>query len=244
MERPSEILGVSPDASIATIRDRYRELLTDHHPDQGGRRERFLEIKRAYEELTGERPPAGTTSRALSAEPIRPDAPTFDAEAVERVTVTPSVTGELLTLSLVGFADSIDVGRLAATPGIGSTLDRPVACFEVFNTGSQACQWRGPSETRFIGTDGFMYEAASLLAPGRSSLPDDWWPGPTTLEPGTGLRAVVVADELQNDATVDRIVYTQRGATAGGSTTERYLFELDREARTRLDPLPFDVESE
>lgn len=240
MERHYEILGVSSDASLSTIRQRYRTLLTEHHPDQGGTREEFLKIKRAYEEVTGERAPESPDTGESRRTELDPEAPTFDIEATDRASGL-SVSGDLLTLTLVGIADSVDVTRLTDAPGNSSSLDRTVACFEVRNAGTEPCHWRGRSETRFIGTDGFMYEASTVLSPGKTSLPEDWWPGTATLDPGTGLRSVVVAGELPDDVTIDRVVYTHHGSDPSGPTTERYLFEIDKNARRLLSTLPFDV---
>ncbi|ELZ13636.1 heat shock protein DnaJ domain-containing protein [Halovivax asiaticus JCM 14624] len=244
MERPYEVLGLSSDASLATVRQRYRALLTEHHPDQGGCREQFLELKAAYESITGEQPPDHSTSQTMAVDTRSPDAPTFEIEAESSPTRPLSVTGDLLALALVGFDEAVDISRLVETPGTRPALERAVAAFEVRNTTSQPRQWRGPSQTRFIGTDGFMYEASTLLTPGRTSLPETWWPGSAVLEPGTGVRAIVVANQLPASVTVDRVVYTQHGSTGGEPTTERYRFDLTREARKRLDHLPFELEAE
>lgn len=46
-----DVLGLSPGASDAEIKDAYRSLMTDVHPDQGGTREEFEEVQKAYEAL-------------------------------------------------------------------------------------------------------------------------------------------------------------------------------------------------
>ncbi|WP_256403468.1 restriction endonuclease [Halorubrum salinum] len=46
-----DVLDLSPGASDAEIKDAYRSLMTDVHPDQGGTREEFEEVQQAYETL-------------------------------------------------------------------------------------------------------------------------------------------------------------------------------------------------
>lgn len=46
-----DVLGLSPGASDAEIKDAYRGLVTEVHPDQGGSREEFEEVQQAYEIL-------------------------------------------------------------------------------------------------------------------------------------------------------------------------------------------------
>jgi DnaJ-like protein len=44
-----EVLGISPRATQEEIRDAYRELARQNHPDAGGDHEKFIVIKAAYE---------------------------------------------------------------------------------------------------------------------------------------------------------------------------------------------------
>ncbi|MHA7878164.1 MAG: DNA-J related domain-containing protein [Saccharospirillum sp.] len=46
-------LGLPGHASARDIRQRYRELVQQHHPDKGGSAERFQQIQMAYERLRG-----------------------------------------------------------------------------------------------------------------------------------------------------------------------------------------------
>lgn len=43
------VLGVARDASPETIRQAYRRLAGEHHPDRGGDTERFIALRRAYD---------------------------------------------------------------------------------------------------------------------------------------------------------------------------------------------------
>lgn len=47
-----DVLQVRRDASPVVIREAYRRLRSDHHPDKGGRAERFDEIEQAYRRAT------------------------------------------------------------------------------------------------------------------------------------------------------------------------------------------------
>ena len=46
------VLGVGKDASSDDIKNAYRKLAREHHPDKGGDKERFQEIQKAYETLS------------------------------------------------------------------------------------------------------------------------------------------------------------------------------------------------
>ena len=46
------LLGLPPLATLADIKKRFRELAKRHHPDHGGDAEKFMELMRAYEQLT------------------------------------------------------------------------------------------------------------------------------------------------------------------------------------------------
>jgi DnaJ-domain-containing protein 1 len=53
-ELPFTVLGLSPSASKAEIKQRYRALVKQHHPDLGGNPARLREIVTAYNVLMGE----------------------------------------------------------------------------------------------------------------------------------------------------------------------------------------------
>ena len=52
-EPPYEILGVSPDAGDAEVREAYRERVQDVHPDRGGSLGEFARVQDARDELLG-----------------------------------------------------------------------------------------------------------------------------------------------------------------------------------------------
>lgn len=45
---PYKILGVKKSASVEEIRDAWKELVKQHHPDKGGDEEKFKEVQAAY----------------------------------------------------------------------------------------------------------------------------------------------------------------------------------------------------
>lgn len=51
---PYKVLGVDRDAGDDEVKDAYRKLAKEHHPDQGGDEEKFKEIQAAYDEITSE----------------------------------------------------------------------------------------------------------------------------------------------------------------------------------------------
>ena len=46
-----EELGLNKNATISEIKSSYRSLVKKHHPDAGGKKERFLAIQNAWETL-------------------------------------------------------------------------------------------------------------------------------------------------------------------------------------------------
>lgn len=47
-----KVLGLSKDATKASIKKAYRKLAAKHHPDKGGKEEKFKEINKAYTTLS------------------------------------------------------------------------------------------------------------------------------------------------------------------------------------------------
>lgn len=247
MESHYEVLGLSPTADEREVRRAYRTLLKDHHPDQGGSRERFLRIKEAYEALVGERPPTDPESggaASQSGDPTVPEAsdPTYDPDAVdvdEPGHEALTVDGERLRLTLSGLVQRVSLERLV--DGVSAAADRTVAFFRVRNTGSTAIAWDGAANTGFIGDDGFLYQGSNIASPHADRLPERWSVSATEIGPGRALDAVVIAVELPADVTVEQVVYTHRGTAADerDAETERYLFELRPLVRERLNRLPY-----
>lgn len=60
IHRARRILGVTPATGLDAVKRRYRRLAREHHPDAGGRSERFAEIQAAFEVLV-EHVPAGSS---------------------------------------------------------------------------------------------------------------------------------------------------------------------------------------
>lgn len=247
MERHYDVLGVSPDAERAEVRRAYRELLKDHHPDQGGSRERFITIKRAYEEITGEVPPetGGFAGGPMVSTDVPAVDPTFEPdESVRGDGLT--VRGDFLGVTLAGLVPGLELGSLVDDPSLNGNVRRSVAFFEVRNECTRLLPWRGRQRTSFIGDDGFMYEASSIVNPHADKLPGRWCGTDVDLRPGRALEAIVIAQEIPSDVTIEKIVYTQHAYGSDGRTveqTERYLFELRESVRQSLAQVPFELDS-
>ncbi|ELY70247.1 J domain-containing protein [Natrinema versiforme] len=251
MERHYDVLGLSPDADERAVRRAYRTLLKTHHPDQGGSREQFLQIKDAYEAILGERVPneretdGGAITRGGDGSQPRQQ-PTYDPDGREGRdrdrTHELTVSSEYLTLALAGLVHDVDLASLVDGPVTAATT-RTVAFFRVHNTSSQSLPWRGKTNTSFIGDDGFLYEGSSIVAPHATDLPERWVGTDITLEPGRALDAVVIAQEMPDDVAVEQVMYAQHVPDEEGddiADTERYLFELKPLVRERLNRLPFE----
>ncbi|MCU4740180.1 J domain-containing protein [Natronoglomus mannanivorans] len=266
MERHYDVLGVAPDADRSEIRRAYRALLKEHHPDQGGSRERFLRIKEAYEEITGEVAPVGDTEYGATArsEVVAAD-PTFDPDARDAQarartgsgpeasprTTAPNpnrgprlrVDGDLLTVTLLGLVHELELASIVS--GVPAEMVRTAVFFEVHNTSDRPLEWRGRAKTSFIGDDGFMYEGSNVVVPHAHEVPSWWCVTDVEIQPGRALDGFVVAQSIPEDVTVEKVVYTQHAYDESGSTvedTERYLFDVQPRVRDALDYVPFDLE--
>lgn len=61
---PYLVLGVTSAATLEEVRLAFRKQALQHHPDQGGAAERFLETKRAYDAIVRRRRRGATPSRS------------------------------------------------------------------------------------------------------------------------------------------------------------------------------------
>ena len=246
MESHYEALGLSPTADETEVRQAYRALLKEHHPDQGGSRERFLRIKEAYEAIVGERPPSdretgGAISRrggtrGSTRSTYVPESEDAVAEDDYR---TLTVGGDYLTLTLSALVHDVALETLV-DDRVPAAADRTVAFFRVHNTSSETLPWRGRANTSFIGDDGFLYEGSSIVRPHADALPERWIGSDVDIPPGRAVDAVVIAQDIPADVTIEEVLYTQHVTDDGaGTDTERYLFELRPLVRERLNRLPF-----
>ncbi|WP_440769565.1 J domain-containing protein [Natronorubrum sp. DTA28] len=261
MESHYEALGLPPTADERAVRQAYRTLLKEHHPDQGGSRKRFLRIKTAYEAIVGEQPPDDPETDGGAIPHLRDGAsdprqtpPTYDPDArsADESPVdsheTLTVGGQYLTLTLSALVHDISLADLV-DEHVPAATDRTVAFFRVHNTSSQPRCWRGKANTSFIGDDGFLYEGSSIVTPHAEQLPERWCGTDVEIQPGQALDAVVIAQEMPADVAVEKVLYTQRANETSDNElgdddetvgdTERYLFELRPLVRERLDRLPF-----
>lgn len=270
MDRHYEALGLSPSADEREVRRAYRRLLKEHHPDQGGSRDRFLRINEAYEEIVGERPPpapetdGGSIPEHAGPTPIDGADPTYDPAA--RTETVPDhetlgVDGQYLHLTLAALVQRVSLERLV-DGHVPAATERPVAFFHAENATGTTLSWNGTQNTAFVGDDGFLYEASNIVTPHADRLPERWCGRDVEIGPRRALDAVVIAQELPEDVTVEKVIYTHHPSTADGETdrpsehssasapsttpdddtageTERYLFDLRPLVRERLNRLPF-----
>ncbi|GAB3686261.1 hypothetical protein GCM10028857_18040 [Salinarchaeum chitinilyticum] len=233
MAEPHRVLGVQPDADEAAVRSAYRELLMEHHPDQGGSTERFLEIKNAYERVVE----GGSVTDPLS----------DGGEAVTATRQRVEVSGETVRgedgLELVATADGLVVrltaltDRLATEELLPSHVDpgrRVGASFRVTNETGRPVTWKA-RRVRFVGSQGERY-LPSVYRPKQRRLPDRWRGDDVELDPGETARSFLLSRELPEDVAVDAVVYDQQSSVGPARRVE---FDLDYDARTALDRTPF-----
>lgn len=258
MEGHYEVLGISPDADLEDVKSAYRSLLTEYHPDHGGSREEFIRLNEAYEWVIDEMVSNngvhsnGHTPKTVDVPGFdSPGTPTYDpTDRDVRHDYAMTVSGELLTLSLVAVAHNRDIATLF-DGHVQSTARRTLAFFRVENTCDQQITWRGQTECGFVGTDGFLYGGSNIIAPHTDRLPWPWCGTDCPIEPGRAVDAVVVTQEMPDDVAIDHIVYTQHQVendvtvsdyddpATVATKTERYLFELGDRVRDHLDTIPF-----
>lgn len=227
MAEPHEVLDVAPDADERAIRSAYRDLLKEHHPDQGGSRERFLRVKRAYERLADE-------------DHLRPDVPQTvgctelrEAEPV-RYQGMPALLarGAGLEVRLLALTDDVDTAALL--PDHVESGRHFVACFAVRCRADREVTWKG-RRVRFVDERGERHPP-SVYRPKDRDLPGAWRGGDVELEPAEQVRSLLVSRELPPAVDLRRVAYEGTGA----SRPNRGLrFELDEPRREGLDRTPF-----
>ena len=236
MAEPHEVLGVAANADEATVRAAYRELMMEHHPDQGGNRDRFIQIKSAYERLVGDQ-----RGRAIT-EPLSDGGATITASQ-RRVEVAGETVQGDHGLELVAEADGFRVRLTALTDRLptGAMLPNHVesgrrigACFHVTNETGQPVTWKA-RRVRFVGSQGERYLPTVYRPKGRK-LPDRWRGDDVDLAPGDTARSFLLSRALPEDVAVEAIVYDQQ---SNAGQARRVEFELDRPARAALDREPF-----
>ncbi|QSG02556.1 J domain-containing protein [Natranaeroarchaeum sulfidigenes] len=262
MDRPYTVLDLEPDADQETVRSAYRSLLKEHHPDQGGSMDAFLRVKRAYEAIQSQQERATTTQPASSKTATTDGGATTRTQNVNwrlandgteqersRAESTPccagvglEIDGTHLTLTLVSMVRETELTGITWTMD-DSDPDRPLAWFTVENTSDQTLRWRGSQRTEFVGTDGERYGPAGAYRASDTVLPADWRGSTVDLTPGQAVRAVVVGEEIPDDAEIDRITYEQPLGThmssAGRTESEQFVFDIDSTARSQLAERPF-----
>jgi len=101
-------------------------------------------------------------------------------------------------------------------------MKRPVALFDLENTGDQPLRWRD-ARTAFVGTDDYTYRPAHL-----SLDPAQLGPGCHTrqveLQPGRRARLVTLVEELPQGVQVKEVVQTLRHRRG---ENERLVFSVD-----------------
>lgn len=268
MDRPYSVLGVTPGADEEVVRDAYRSLMKDHHPDHGGSTEEFIRIREAYEAIQ-RNDAAARAARADDAGSVRrsTDGGTTaktggsgtraardgaveltehaDPDAVDCCSgIGLELRGEYLTLRLVALIEDADLTEYVASHMLGGREERPVAFVTVENAGDRTVRWRGNQCLSFVGSDGTSYGSAGAYCASDPKLPSDWTGSDVTVEPGAQLRAVVIAEKLPGDIAVTEIAYTQnvfarRGARSGIEDKERFRFPVRTGVKPLLSRTPF-----
>ncbi|WP_248518148.1 J domain-containing protein [Salinarchaeum laminariae] len=234
MAEPHRVLGVQPDADEATVRSAYRELLMEHHPDQGGSTEQFLRIKNAYERIVD----GGSITDALS----------DGGQTVSATRQRVEVSGEAVRgddgLELVAEADGLVVRLTALTDRLATEELLPThvvdpgrrvgASFRITNETGEPVTWQA-RRVRFVGSHGDRY-LPSVYRPKQRRLPDRWRGDDVELDPGETARSFLLSRELPEDVAVDTVVYDQQSSAGPARRVE---FALDYDARSALDRTPF-----
>ena len=241
MGDPYAVIGVEPDAGESVVRERYRALLKEYHPDQGGSREAFTRVRGAYEAVVSgnpERAADGGARARASADGGSVGGGGADATAAHGGGVGATAsdragrrTGDGASAfdAGVGFDESrglFETGEYLTVVlrGVVEDLEpvvashradgtrRTVAFFEVRNTSDRRLPWRGHQHARFAGTD-----------------------------PGARVNGVVICQELPAGVDVARVAYVQQvfGDGRGIEDTEQFVFDVADAESAGFDRVPF-----
>jgi len=146
----------------------------------------------------------------------RSDAP-LDSQLSGRSTAieTDTVSGTILAVPQVELGTVVYDYQLDADEG---TDRRPLVLFDLENTGQKPLRWN-PGRTRFLGTDDYTYQSATL-----SLDPDQFGPGchtrSVTIEPGRRARVVTLVEDLPDGVEIEGIVHRLRGSDTGDGRIE------------------------
>lgn len=233
MADPYEVLGVPPNADDDIVRSAYRELLMEHHPDQGGSTEHFMQIKDAYERIVD----GGPITASLA------DGAGTVAATRRRVEATGTTVRGDDGFELVAWADGLVVRLTTLTEELptGRMLPSHVehgrrvgVCFQVTNDTGHPVTWKA-RRVRFVDATGDPH-LPSVYRPKRRDLPDRWRGDDVPLAPGDTAHSFVLSRTLPEDVAVDAVVYDQQSSTGPAYRVE---FELDPSSRGALDREPF-----
>jgi hypothetical protein len=204
----------------------------EHHPDQGGSTERFMQIKDAYECLTT----GNAITQALS-----------DGGTVTATRKRVEVSGEAVEaedgLQLVAEADGLEVRLVALTDRLATDQVLPDhvergrrigASFLVRNETGRPVTWQA-RRVRFVGSQGERY-LPTVYRPKRRKLPDCWRGDDVELEPGETAQSFLLSRELPEDVDLEAVVYDQQSSAGPARRVE---FGLDEPSRSALDRQPF-----
>jgi hypothetical protein len=232
MADPYEVLGVPEHADEAQVRSAYRELLMEHHPDQGGSTERFMQIKDAYERIVDGGSITGPLTEGGGTVAKR-----------RRVTATGTAVRIDGGLELVAEAEGLVVRLTTLTEELPTERMLPShvehgrrlgACFHVINDTGQPVTWKA-RRVRFLG-DGGEPHLPSVYRPKEDELPDRWRGDDVDVEHGESVRSFILSRTLPEETEVETVVYDQQSSTG---TDYRVEFDVDRSVRDELDRAPF-----
>lgn len=235
MNAPHEVLGVARDADERTVRSAYHSLIKEHHPDQGGSRERFLTVKRAYERLLEDDSPAGALTAGAAADG---GATTATRQTVSARRVHDErgpglvASGGGLTVRLSAVTDRLPADALL--PDHVEAGRRLAASFHVENETGRDVEWRA-GRVRFIGTGGDRY-LPTVYRPKERDLPAGWRGDDVELASGESVHSLLLSKSVPDEFSIDRVVYDPCGADG---PDHQFRFDLLERTRAVLDREPF-----